>query len=273
MSGPALPLAFFHRTREGLLGAKVGDDAYLGLPAADGTLRVAYGSGIAKAPELWTRGDFYGVSRLVEGEAGFRAYVEEHAEHRRELAALPRVEFRTSTQTPWGRADFSRRYAEGVVSHSTPSHGGFQLDAARNALVHPAYRNLDGCYEEDSQWSKVAAAFPDLFTSFERRCADETLRNWEPDAYERVHGVSLAPGKSHVKDDRCFKQVHAADWIVISALRSTQRPGFVDCVATIGGKRDGTQERHFLVPSSEYEVGRFGFVIDPARHAAYDGAG
>ena len=30
-------------------------------------------------------------------------------------------------------------------------------------------------------------------------------------------------------------------------------------------------ERRFLVPSAEYNVGRFGFVIDPDRHAAYDG--
>ena len=73
-----------------------------------------------------------------------------------------------------------------------------------------------------------------------------------------------------MKDERCFKQVHAADWIVISALRSAQRPGFIDCVATIGGKRDSKLARRFLVPSCEYEVGRFGFVIDPARHAVYD---
>ena len=147
MSGPALPLAFFHRTREGLLAGRVGDDAFLGLPAAGGALRVAYGSGVTKSPDLWTTGDFYGVSRRVEGEAEFRAYVEEQAEHRRQFAALKRVEFRTSTQTPWGCADFSCRYAEGVVSHSTPSHGGFHLDAACNALVHPAYRNLGGWYE------------------------------------------------------------------------------------------------------------------------------
>jgi len=106
MSGAALSLAVVHRTHEGLLAGRVGDDAFLGIPAADGALRVAYGSGIAKEPEHWARGDFYSVGRLVEGEAGFRAYVEEQAEHRRQLAALQRVEFRTSTQTPWGCADF-----------------------------------------------------------------------------------------------------------------------------------------------------------------------
>jgi hypothetical protein len=273
MSGPALPLAFFRRTREGLLAGRVGDHAFLGLPAADGALRVAYGSAIAKALELWTPGDFYGVSRLVEGEAGFRAYVEEQAEHRRAPLMLERHSFRSKVPTPWGCSDFSCRYAEGVVRHSAPSHGGFQLDATRDALVHPAYRNGDGWDEEDCQWSKVAATFPNLFTGYERRCAHQTLRNSEPDAYELVNGVSLAPGESHVKDERKFERDHASDWIVISALPSAERRDFVDCVATIGGKRESKSERRFLVPSDEYEVGRFGFVIDPARHVACDGGG
>ncbi|MBM3551942.1 MAG: hypothetical protein FJX45_09280 [Alphaproteobacteria bacterium] len=30
-------------------------------------------------------------------------------------------------------------------------------------------------------------------------------------------------------------------------------------------------ERRFLVPEAEYDPGRHGFVIDPARHEAYDG--
>lgn len=33
-----------------------------------------------------------------------------------------------------------------------------------------------------------------------------------------------------------------------------------------------TIERHFLVPIDEYAVGRFGFVIDETRHAAYLGS-
>ena len=57
--------------------------------------------------------------------------------------------------------------------------------------------------------------------------ADEALRNSESDAHERVHGVSIATVESHVKDERRFKCDAAADWIVISALRSAKRPGFV----------------------------------------------
>ena len=47
----------------------------------------------------------------------------------------------------------------------------------------------------------------------------------------------------------------------------------VEVVATLGGQHgnDGA-ERRFLVPAAEYETrGPFGFVIDEARHDAYDG--
>jgi hypothetical protein len=263
--------ASFHRTYEGRLAARVANLAFLALPAGDQSLRVAYSSGLGKPPERWTRQDFYGLSRLVDGEAGFRAYVEERAEHRRQLAGLGRRDITSDAETPWGTAQHSRLYGDGVLSHSTADHGGFYLDPVRNILVDEAWRNADGWYEEDSEWAKVAATFPELFTSYERACADETLRHSEPDAYERIHGVVLGPGHSRVKDERQFRSDHAADWIVISAINSTQHPGFVECVATLGGDRRSRSERHYLVPSGEYEVGPFGFVIDPLRHAAYDG--
>ncbi len=46
-----------------------------------------------------------------------------------------------------------------------------------------------------------------------------------------------------------------------------------DSVATIGVGRQCGGERRFLVAAEEYEIGRFGFVIDLARHAAYYGTG
>jgi hypothetical protein len=82
----------------------------------------------------------------------------------------------------------------------------------------------------------------------------------------------LAPGESRTKDQRAFEAEHASDWIVVSAITSDQQKGFVECVATPGGKRGaGTEERRFLVPAAEYEIGRFGFVIDTKRHAVYAG--
>lgn len=179
--------------------------------------------------------------------------------------------------TPWGKADYEKVYAEGIVFYGTPSHGGFKLDRERNAKVHPALRERDGFYEEDCAWAKVAFTFPDVFSEKDREAVIRTLKEWYPDEYETVAGVILAPGESHVKDERLFLERHANDWIVISAIRSDQHPGMVECIATIGGRRghwgkpDST-ERRYLVPDAEYDRrGKFGFIIDPTRHALYDG--
>lgn len=199
-------------------------------------------------------------------------HVLEQAEHQREIQALGRRNTAPHVHTPWGSAQHSTTYAEGIEFHSTASHGGFRLSADRNRIVHPLLRADDGFYEEDCAWAAVALTFPELFTSFEQRCASETLKDWEPDAWEAIFATVLAHGESHVKDRRAFKLEHASDWIVISALRSDHHPGMTEVIATRAGRRDhGGEERRFLVPSPEYEAGRFGYVIDEARHAAYDG--
>ncbi|WP_409563973.1 DUF7007 domain-containing protein [Rhizobium leguminosarum] len=73
-------------------------------------------------------------------------------------------------------AQLSRQFADGIVLHSTASHGGFHLDEIANAVVHPLYCNDEGFYEEDCEWARVAHAFPQLFTAYERRLADSRLR-------------------------------------------------------------------------------------------------
>lgn len=113
----------------------------------------------------------------------------------------------------------------------------------------------------------MAFGFPDLFTDREKRSADRTLRDWEPDAWEAAHGRALSAEDSFTRDRQRFEREHAADWVVISAVRSTSYPGFVETIATIGGRRDALQSRAWLVPSAEYSAGRHGFVINPARHA------
>jgi hypothetical protein len=123
-------------------------------------------------------------------------------------------------------------------------------------------------FEEDVDWAIVAFTFPELFTAYGRKSADETLRNWRPDDYEAVTRITLAPGESRVKDERRFREVHARDWVVISASWSDRHPGFVECLATPGGERGTAQKRRFLVPGDEYRSGPFGFVIDEQRHEA-----
>ncbi|WGR90714.1 hypothetical protein MTX26_35340 (plasmid) [Bradyrhizobium sp. ISRA443] len=269
---PGLPGVSFGRSADGLLVALVGDSAFAMAPARDGRHYLATAWRISRPMDEWRRGDFYGHSGVLADEAAFRARVLESAEHQRECKMFGRVEAHSHVHTPWGASQGATVYAKGVTSHSTAGHGGFKLSAERNGKVHPILRAKDGWYEEDAEWAIVAITFPYLFTAFERRCAEHTIKNSWPDAWETIFGAVLAPGESYEKDRRSFELTHANDWIVISAITSSHGNGFVECVATPGGRRGaGTEERRFLVPSAEYEVGRFGFVIDPNRHHVYAG--
>lgn len=78
--------------------------------------------------------------------------------------------------------------------------------------------------------------------------------------------------ESRTRDAEAFARDHDQDWVAISAIYSDHHPGFTEVVATRGGRRDQqAEERRFLVPSEDYKAGSFGFVIDEARHAVYDG--
>lgn len=268
---PAAPGVSFAQTCEGLLVAKVGDNAFAMVPGASGSFFVASAWRLRDPMEQWKRSDFYGHRGEVADDAVFRACVHENAEHQHQRAALARREVFTRAATPWGPSQQTTLYADGIVCHSTASHGGFHLDAAHNARVHLTLRVRGGWYEEDCAWAAVVQAFPELFTDYERRCADKTIRDWYPDAWEVIHGRALQPGESHEKDRRIFEQDHASDWVVISALRSDQHPGMTECVASLGGDRRAIEQRRYLVASDEYRIGRFGFVIDEVRHQLYGG--
>lgn len=262
----------FGRSADGLLVALVGDTAFAMAPARDGRHFLVTGWRIRRPMDEWKRDDFYGHSGELADEAAFRARVLENAEHQRERRMLGRVEEHSHAHTPWGASQGATVYAEGVTSHSTAGHGGIKLSAARNRKVHPMLRSKGGWYEEDAEWAIVAITFPHLFTAFERRCAERTVKDSWPDAWEAIFGTILMPGESREKDRRAFEAAHANDWVVASAITSKLEPGFVEVVATLGGKRGpGTEERRFLVPSDDYSVGRFGFVVDEARHQVYGG--
>lgn len=250
--------------------ALIGDHAYAMAPGRDGRHYLVSSWRIARPMAAWTRADFYGHCGELADETAFRAKVLEQAEHLSERRALGRRDIPGGGHTPWGPSQGGTAYAEGVTAHSTAGHGGFKLSAERSSKVHPTLRSAGGWYEEDAEWAIVAISFPHLFTASERRCAEATLKDSWPDCWEAIFGTILAPGESREKDRRAFEAEHADDWIVVSAITSEQKSGFVECVAMPGGRR-GAEERRFLVPASEYKAGRFGFVIDPDRHADYAG--
>ncbi|RWH90165.1 MAG: hypothetical protein EOR51_10800 [Mesorhizobium sp.] len=271
-STSGLPEVEFGRSADGLLVALVGETAFAMADARDGKHYLVTGWRIRKPMTEWTRSDFYSHCGELADEAAFRAKVLEQAEHSQEKRALGRIETDSRIGTPWGPSQGATVYAEGVVFHSTAGHGGFQLAPVRNGKVQPQLRAADGFYEEDECWAIVAFTFPHLFTSFERRCAERTMKDSFPDAWEAITGNVLQPGESWKKDERTFLAEHAEDWIVVSAITSDREKGFVEVIATPGGKRGpGTEERRFLVPSEEYRIGRFGFVVDESRHRVYGG--
>jgi hypothetical protein len=265
MSSAEPIIAIVGRSAEGDLAARVDDVCYIAIPADSG-FRIATGWRLRHPIEEWTRSDVYGAATTVADEAGFRAHIDEAVEHRRQLRALSRRSGSERVSTPWGLSQTSEVYVEGIIFHSTASHGGIKLDRTRNAAMPTALRVVGGWYEEDAEWAKVAAGFPDLFTDYERAHADRTLREYFPECWEALHGRALEPGESYAKDRLRFHEIHARDWVVISAIRSTAHSGFVECVAALGGNRDSADLRGFLVPADEYRSGPHGFVIDQTRH-------
>jgi hypothetical protein len=262
----------FGQSADGFSVARIGDIVLAMLSLADGGAYLASACFVSRPLVELNRDDFYGHDGRVADEDEFRRRVHETAQHRRALLALGRVQTRMSASTPWGSSQLATIYGPGVVSHSTAGHGGFHLSADCNRLIDPALRKDSTWYEEDCEWAAVALTFPDLFTAYERKCADETIRHSWPETWERIHGRILADGESHSKDRRAFEEAHADDWIVNSAIYSGQHAGMTEVVATKGGLRGAGAERRFLVPSEDYGTrGQFGFVIDETRHQSYDG--
>tara|TARA_B100000378_G_scaffold267656_1_gene254116 strand:+ start:924 stop:1820 length:897 start_codon:yes stop_codon:yes gene_type:complete len=263
----------FGISENGFPVARIGDLLMAMVPARNGSHILVSALGSMRQFVKLTREDFYSHDGLLDSEAAFRARVFETAEHKRELSALGRIQTRMTASTPWGLSQMATIYDEGVVAHTTASHGGFHLSPARNLKVDCSLRNDGGYYEEDNEWAIVALTFPALFTAYERNCADRTIRDSWPEVWERNHDRDLDPGESWSKDKKAFKQRHAGDWVVIAAILSDHHDEMAEVLATLGGKRaHGIEERRYLVPNDDYaKRERSGFVIDQKRHAVYHG--
>jgi hypothetical protein len=99
---PVATGVLFGRTRDGLLVARVGDNAFAMMPGAECRSYLASAWRLRSPMEEWGRADFYGHGGELEDEAAFRARVRENAEHQRQRAALGRREIRSRANTPWG---------------------------------------------------------------------------------------------------------------------------------------------------------------------------
>ncbi len=182
--------------------------------------------------------------------------------------------------SPWGAVDHGIRFAEGVFFVSTPSHGGFKLEAKHNVLIPASFRRERGWYEEDCDAAIVVCFMPLLFKPGEVLSARQSLRNWHWRAWEAHFGEIVPLADSPCKAQSMFVQEHANDLLVVSACgdwHSAVPKGMVGVTATIQGSREpGSKQRHFLVSKAEYDTREKNpgsiFVIDPARHHTWDPA-
>src|SRR3546814_11011624 len=115
---------------------------------------IATGWRFTRPIDQWTATDAFGASAIVADEEGFRAHVEENAEHRRHLRTPGRREDRLRLSTPWGMAQSSEIYADGVVFHSTASPGGNKLDRASNAAMPAVLRFSGARFVANCEWAK-----------------------------------------------------------------------------------------------------------------------
>lgn len=251
-------------TADGLTAARFGADACAMVPKRNGGFFIAMGWRLAGDISTWNRDKFFSHCGDVASVEAFKLHCEAQVRHKREKALLGRQPAPANVSTPWGLAQNAETYGPAVTAYSTATHGGFHVIPAANLSVPASLRAADGWYEQDEGWAAVAFTFGYLFTALERADARKILRNGQPDAYELLYSTMLKPGESWRKDQRTFLAAHATDWIVQSATQSDARKGFVEVIATMGAQRG--KERRFLVPAREYEVGKFGFVVDLARH-------
>lgn len=91
--------------------------------------------------------------------------------------------FRT---TPWGPADHVTTIADGIHFISTPGHGGFHLDAKRNATIPEAdkaqtwnQQGRRGWYEEDCDQALVVIHHPNAFSLEDLQRAEVAWKRYQ----------------------------------------------------------------------------------------------
>ncbi len=256
-------VAAYGLTADNLVAARCGEDAYAMVPKRGGGFFVAMGWCLRGHSRTGTGTASSRIAATLPARTGSGACRRRASPQTREGGAWS-PEGRVSAGTPWGRAQHAETYGPGIVAYSTSGHGGFHVAPEANARIHAALRASDGWYEEDCAWAAVALTFGELFTTMERRSARETIRNAQPDAYEAIFATTLAPPASPMPRIGCLpgRQRGKLDRRLRHLLGRATRLHRGCCQR----RRPHQEPRRFLIPSGEYEIGRFGFVVDPARY-------
>ena len=100
--------------------------------------------------------------------------------------------------TPWGQADHVDRIAPGIMSVSTPSHGGIMLDADHVARIPRSigagYSGTRSAWEEDCDWAVPYLLFKDEFACWDcvRRLGEDEMTKIARDTLARYQPAWLA---------------------------------------------------------------------------------
>lgn len=103
--------------------------------------------------------------------------------------------------SPWGTIDSTENIHPGITRIHTPWHGGYKLSPNLNALIHPALREPDGYYEEDTEEAVIRLHFPaetahpNQSTQENYTNARKKIREWYPAAYDAttIHPTAHNP--------------------------------------------------------------------------------
>ncbi len=94
------------------------------------------------------------------------------------------------SSTPWGHADCVEQVAPGIISVSTPSHGGYKVYEPYLSAMHPmlqdTFRGMKGWFEEDCDWAKVAIAYPKLFSAEYYTLALSIIKSYNTPLYQAI---------------------------------------------------------------------------------------
>lgn len=166
------------------------------------------------------------------------------------------------TRTPWGISDNATKLLPGIISYSTPGHGGIHVKTSLNQQINETWRNEAGWYEEDCAWAVVAYHFPGAFKPEDRNHAINTLKNWMPYKYMAVTGKKLKPAESSTLREDIWKKAHENHLQVVCSWGDWHKKvpkGMVGVCVVKGGRLNSGQstkadQRYFLVPAADYTL-------------------
>ena len=151
----------------------------------------------------------------------------EFAAHTRDESSvtLTSPKFRQTAQpkrSPWGEVQYGTELANGIWTVGTAGHGGYKLSSERNALVNEAWRASDGWYEEDVDFVIPCLTFPDELGGDDEKYGldyfNRVARDYRPDQWEKVTGLTILPGESYQRDRDLFEEATKTKHVTVAAI-------------------------------------------------------